>query len=364
MASIRRRETANRTVSWQVRWYAVDGSLRSRSFTTQREARAYKNKVDAIAPAGRPRGAGSQLTLGSAIEAWIDFYKSKWRSKTLSVNVSAVKALKPLANTRVDRLTPDAVTAVTDPLGPHMGRQAINAVKGALKLAQSRGFETIPATVALPSPRPPKGSQRALTGEEVELLAKTIGPPHGDVVKLLAYTGLRVRELAGLEIRDYDEYRQRLNIRRSAPHNGNTELKSPAAHRSIPVIPEVRRIIERRIEDRPEAERHPYAPIVQGPRGGTWNSSNWRRDSGWSSALNVLGLGRVRLHDLRHTFASLVRRSNADIYVLQKVLGHEQIATTLDTYGHLYDDEIDDLGAALTRSLNAQSSPYGQNMAP
>lgn len=363
MASIRRRETAKRTVSWQVRWYAVDGSLRSRSFPTQREARAYKNKVDSIGPAGRPHGAGNQLTLGAAIEAWTDFNQAKWRSKTLSVNASAAKTLEPLANTRIDRLTPEAVTAVTDPLGPHMGRQAINAVKGALKLAQSRGFETLPGTVAMPAPKAPKGSQRALSGQEVELLARTIGAPHGDVIKLLAYTGLRVRELGGLEIRDYDEYCQRLNVRRSAPHDGNTELKTPAAHRSIPVIPEVRRIVEARIKNRPEGERHPYAPIVRGPRGGSWNPSNWKRDSGWSDALHVLGLGRVRLHDLRHTFASLVRRSNADIYVLQKVLGHEQIATTLDTYGHLYDDEIDELGTALTRSLTARSSQHGQNMA-
>lgn len=352
MASIRRRATPRGTVSWQVRWYAVDGSLRSRSFPTQREARAYRNKVEASGPVGRPHGAGNQLTLGTALEAWIDHNETNWRPKTKSVNASSAKTLEPLAHTRIDRLTPEAVTAVTDHLGPHVGRQAINAVKGALKLAQNRGFETVPVTVTMPVPRPPKGSQRALSSQQVETLAEAIGPSHGDVVRLLAYTGLRVRELGGLEIRDYDDSRQRLCVRRASPHNGGTELKTPAASRSVPVIPAIRTIVEQRIQNRPEEDRHPFAPLVRGPRGGIWNSSNWKRDAGWSEALQSLDLGRVRLHDLRHTFASLVRRSNADIYVLQKVLGHEQIATTLDTYGHLYDDEIDELGAALTKSLN------------
>ena len=129
----------------------------------------------------------------------------------------------------------------------------------------------------------------------------------------------------------------------------------------MPVTEPVRTILERRIRDRPAEERHPYAPIVVGPRGGArWNPSNWRRDAGWSDALETCGLGRVRLHDLRHTYASLVRRSGADIYVLQKVLGHRQIATTIDRYGHLYDDEIDDLGDALGRALKAS---HGQNVA-
>lgn len=137
--------------------------------------------------------------------------------------------------------------------------------------------------------------------------------------------------------------------------------KTEAGKRVVPVTEPVRTIIERRIRERPEEERHPYAPLVLGPRGGTrWNPSNWRRDAGWTAVVEELGLGRVRLHDLRHTYASLVRRSGADIYVLQKVLGHRQIATTLDPYGHLYDDEIDDLGDALGRALRAS---HGQNVA-
>ena len=121
------------------------------------------------------------------------------------------------------------------------------------------------------------------------------------------------------------------------------------------MIGAARSVIERRIAERPEGDRHPYAPLVLGPRRGIrFDPNNWRRDAGWKAALDALGLGRTKLHDLRHTHASLVPRSAADIYVLQKVLGHRESATTIDRYGHLYDNEIDELGASLEAAQAAR----------
>lgn len=365
MASLRRRELPSGRVSWQVRWYDVAGKLRSRSYSTQREARAYRAKVDAIGAAGRPRGAGDRLTLGTALGLWQEVNSERWRSKTQVVNASAAGHLAAIASVRVDRLTPEAVRDAVESLSPYVARQAVNAVKGAVKHARSLGYEVVPATVSMPSPRPPETTQRALSVEEVQALAAEIGPPHGDVVELLAYTGLRVGELSGLEVRDYNPGRSRLSVVRAVswPRGGAIigEPKTEAGKRTVPVTRAARSIIEHRIAERPDEERHPYAPLVLGPRrGARFNPNNWRRDARWKEALDALGLGRVRLHDLRHTYASLVRRSGADIYVLQKVLGHREIATTIDRYGHLYDDEIDELGASLDAALN---SSHGQNMA-
>lgn len=365
MASVRRRALPSGRVSWQVRWYDVSGKLRSRSFRTQREARNYRTKVDAIGAAGRPRGAGDRLTLGAALELWQESNRERWRSKTAVVNASAADRLTEIASVRVDRLTPEVVRDAVESLSSYVARQSVNAVKGAVKHARSLGYEVVPSTVAMPSPRPPETAQRALSVEQVQALAAQIGPPHGDVVELLAFTGLRVGELAGLEVRDYSPGRSRLSVVRAVswPRGGAVvgEPKTEAGRRTVPVIGAARLIIERRIAERPEEDRHPYAPLVLGPRrGARFNPNNWRRDAGWKAALDALSLGRVRLHDLRHTYASLVRRSGADIYVLQKVLGHREIATTIDRYGHLYDDEIDELGASLDAALDGSN---GQNMA-
>ena len=54
----------------------------------------------------------------------------------------------------------------------------------------------------------------------------------------------------------------------------------------------------------------------------------------WDSARRKAGLGEVRMHDLRHSFASLLINSGRSLYEVQKLLGHTQIKTT-QRYAHL-----------------------------
>ena len=53
------------------------------------------------------------------------------------------------------------------------------------------------------------------------------------------------------------------------------------------------------------------------------------------------------MHDLRHTYASLSRRAGADLRLLQKAMGHASITVTAHTYADLFDDELDNIAAAL-----------------
>ena len=55
----------------------------------------------------------------------------------------------------------------------------------------------------------------------------------------------------------------------------------------------------------------------------------------------------LRVHDLRHTYASLSRRAGADLRLLQKAIGHASITVTAHTYADLFDDELDNIAAAL-----------------
>ncbi len=55
----------------------------------------------------------------------------------------------------------------------------------------------------------------------------------------------------------------------------------------------------------------------------------------WTPAVAAAGLAPLRIHDLRHTTASLAIAAGADVKMLQTMLGHASAVMTLDRYGHL-----------------------------
>src|SRR5262249_56601458 len=83
-------------------------------------------------------------------------------------------------------------------------------------------------------------------------------------------------------------------------------------------------------------------------RGGSMlRRPNWRR-AVFLSARGRVGISRrFRLHDLRHTAASLMIQAGYPPKMLQEIMGHASITTTLDLYGHLYPGEMDRYAARL-----------------
>ena len=55
----------------------------------------------------------------------------------------------------------------------------------------------------------------------------------------------------------------------------------------------------------------------------------------WIKVIRRLGLRGVRLHDARHTHATLMLKANVHPEVVQHRLGHSSITTTIDTYSHM-----------------------------
>ena len=77
------------------------------------------------------------------------------------------------------------------------------------------------------------------------------------------------------------------------------------------------------------------------PGGSVMRLSNWRLVT-FKPARARAGLSdRFRIHDLRHTAASLMIQAGYPPKMLQEIMGHASITTTLDLYGHLYPGEMD-----------------------
>ena len=56
-------------------------------------------------------------------------------------------------------------------------------------------------------------------------------------------------------------------------------------------------------------------------------------------ALKKAELARIRFHDMRHTFASLLIAQGENIKYIQKQMGHSKPSVTMDIYAHLMDEE-------------------------
>jgi integrase len=162
-----------------------------------------------------------------------------------------------------------------------------------------------------------------------------------DVVPVLALAGLRWGELAGLRVSDRVSVPgPGLRLRRAVLASGGggalyvDTLKSNRA-RTVPLVVDLVPIV-----DRWSAGKAPDAWLFEAPRGGPLRESNWKRSVGWSAATAAAGIPGFRVHDLRHTAASVWLAAGADPKVVQRILGHATAAMTMDLYGHLVDGNL------------------------
>lgn len=197
-------------------------------------------------------------------------------------------------------------------------------------------------------PRKPKRKEQRnyLTAEQLFALADGAKWRH-DLILVLGLCGMRWGELVPLRIRDVDLERRRIRIAVSAPMiHGQPVPGDTKTHESrtimFPAI--LDDILKNRCRDRNDDDLLFEAPGKPGEmiRENGWASS---RSDGWLRvALRRAGIpGRLTIHDLRHTAASLMVGSGANVKAVQRQLGHASAAMTLDVYADLFDDDLDAL---------------------
>ncbi|QXQ16004.1 tyrosine-type recombinase/integrase [Skermania piniformis] len=118
--------------------------------------------------------------------------------------------------------------------------------------------------------------------------------------------------------------------------------KSKAGRRSIPIPTLLIPLLKARIDGRPNDE-----PAITSPKGSRLGLENWERAVDWRKQVVALVRPTLRVHDLRHTYASLARSAGADLTLLQVTMGHTSITVTAHTYADLYDSDLDRVADAL-----------------
>jgi integrase len=350
--AIRRRKT-NDGLRFDVEWRLPDRSRRQKSFKTEREARRFEATLITKSAGGEvvdPRAG--RMTLATVYRSWIASrpdlspkvhrgYTDNWR-----LRVEPRFGAWPVAKINHESIQLWVNDMSASGLSPRTVRWTHSVLKMCLDYAADGG-QLNGKNPAGRSKFPPmrQTPHIYLTTAEVAALTLACGS-QGDVVSLLAYTGLRFGELTGLNVEDIDLKARRIRVRRSMTQVGGKLLegnpKSEAGKRAVPIPERVIPALVTRLGARPRG-----APAIASPQGSRLSLENWKRAVRWKDSIAQIDRPSLRVHDLRHTYASLARRAGADLRLLQKTMGHASITVTAHVYADLYDDELDHIASAL-----------------
>lgn len=184
--------------------------------------------------------------------------------------------------------------------------------------------------------------------EEVAAIVGSASARGRATVVLAAGSGLRVSEMLGLTVDRVDWLRgvitvdrQLVGIKAGRPVFGPPKTK--ASVRQVPVPLELVGALAAHLAEFP-SDGLLFTTSTGAPwrRGAHWEE--WKR---WSTKAGV----SVRLHDLRHFYASSLIAAGQSVKVVQDRLGHASAATTLDVYGHLWGDDEDRTREAVAGAL-------------
>lgn len=162
---------------------------------------------------------------------------------------------------------------------------------------------------------------RALDEEENRLSVAAI--------RLLLYTGCRRSEILSLTWPQVRLEEGRIHLAQTKNGSSRTVHLNSAAQQ----------VLEELLERRSDEEHTGASLYVFPSRSGTRKGHIFDLRKPFARACKAAGIKNFRVHDLRHTFASLAVSSGADLYVVQKLLGHKDIAMT-QRYAHLAADDL------------------------
>lgn len=233
------------------------------------------------------------------------------------------------------------------------GAAPASVVKAHRMIAQSLSqavrwqlLATSPAFGVSP-PRAARGALRIPTAEEVRtLVAAAWETPYGLPVFLAAMTGMRRGEILALRWPDVDLAAAVLRVRSG---------KTPRSRRTISLPTST--VAELNRHRREQTERR----LLCGP---AWQDADLVIDRGdggpvhpdslshgFAELAERKGLAEVRLHDLRHSFATTLLAAGVNVKIVSEALGHASAAFTLDTYAHVLPTMGEQVASAIEAAL-------------
>jgi integrase len=215
----------------------------------------------------------------------------------------------------------------------------------ALKCAVKWGLLVRNPVDAIDAPRATRSQMNVMTEEDLKRFLETgKSTPYYALFYLALYTGMRRSELLGLRWCDVDLILGQVSVTRGLHclRDGSIVFRSPktaAGRRTVALPPSA--ILMLRDHRAQQETLHAMSGTTADEEGLVFSHPDGKPllpntvTHAWVKLARGTGLAGIRLHDARHTHASLMLKQGVHPKVVQERLGHSSIAITLDTYSHV-----------------------------
>lgn len=200
-----------------------------------------------------------------------------------------------------------------------------------------------PCTLIRLPPRAPSAAKFYTHEQLLALLAAIQDEPLCPLIQTAIIYGLRRSELLGLKWSSIDFEAGTLTIEHVVVKVSKTvakdKTKTKSSHRSFPLLPEMRELFSTLQKNQRENSRLFGKAYVQTDYVFCWPDGRpFSPDyvsHRFKAILEKNGLPHIRFHELRHSCASLLINNGFGLKDVQEWMGHAEISTTADIYGHL-----------------------------
>jgi integrase len=347
-----------------------------RRFVTEAAAREELAKVSGGVAAGTYVHA-SRLTVDQACEGWLAS-KHALKPSTLNGHRSKLAALRDeLGHIEIQRLTKADIDTLVGrlrrgevtgrkPWTPRSCNYLLHLTAAVLDDQVKQG--NVVRNVARLVDRVAGDPQKFRTLTEAEMFAILDHECRDAHLWALALYGLRRGEISGLRWEHVDLVAQTISIVENRVVLGKQRVesgtpKSRASRRTLPVPDEVVAVLKA-TRQRQRQERLRFG---EGYGGGEYVCSDEMGNplhpdaitSRWQKLLRDMGIGYVRLHDARHSCATLMHLRGTPIAVIAAWLGHASAAFTMATYAHSQDEALKAAGSSFGRVVTFGDTETG-----
>jgi len=373
---------ANGATTWRARWdLSPDpstGRRRQRSrggFRTKSEAEAFAVSQTANVNLGVSVDPG-RTTLGDYLEIWLAGIRGDLRPSTFNWYRSKVRCyITPALGARKLRdLTREEIRAFYATLPPPVADRVHRTLRRALYEATFSDLLPRNPAAGMRRNKPLRARGRGMRVWEWSQLqtflstAEAFRDPWPPYFRLVASTGCRRGEALGLFWSDVDLEAGKVTFQRGLADPGPAleETKTPASRRTVDLDPatlqSMRAWRKRQISWRLAAGEGWQQTVTLGSGEELANDLVFSRPTGrWvppakaTQAFHRIrekaGCPHMRLHDLRHTHATLLLKACMNPKVVCERLGHESVGITLDLYGHVLPSMGKEAAALVARML-------------